>query len=157
MSATTAHRIESLTGLADLARTALPLGLGSISVNSDGVLGVSERPRESKLRFSVEGLLLHVLLLADDVGSGARCQVWAEVGHVPYTAQSSERRRGALAVLRGASDLSHARFVVESGQKILINRETHLPGPVVPEDLIMETVLLIQEVRPFLRLLLEFL
>lgn len=150
----TAVRLEAIQSLAEVAPTAMPLGAHSIFVGADGLLAISRPPRPSKLTFFLDELRFHVAVSPDaDMSS---CQIWAECGHVPYTVESPERRRGVLSVLRASQGLPRARFVVENGQKILLIADSRLPGPVTPELLIYEAVQLIQEARPYLRLLGEY-
>lgn len=153
MSVPAATRLDALRALAQVAEGALPLGLGAVTLNADGVPCIRP-PQPTKLTFMAEGLPFHAAVSPD--GDGAVCQIWAEVGHIPYTAQAPERRRQILAILRGIPPLPRARFVVE-GQKILLACESRYGGPVGAEDLMYEVVLLLQEARPFLEMLGEWL
>jgi hypothetical protein len=146
-------KLEAIQSLAEVARTALPLGVNAIFVDADGILAVSRPPRPSRLKFFVEELHFNVAVSPDAEASA--CQIWAEIGFVPYTVESPERRRQVLAILRAAHGLPHARFVVENGQKILLVADSRYSGPITAEQLIYETVLLIQEARPYLRLIAE--
>lgn len=156
MSVPLAARLEAIRSLAEVAQGALPLGLNAIFTTPDGVLGIARPPRPSRLRFAVAGLPFHVAVSPQDDDSSV-CQIWADVGHIPYTAQSPEKRRNLLALLRGMEDLKRARFVVQEGYKILLFSETRIEGHVTPEDLAYETVQLMQEAHPFLRLLSRYL
>ncbi len=153
MSVPSAARLDTLRALAQVAEGALPLGLNAVTITADGVPSIRP-PQPVKLNFFADGLPFHAAVSPD--GDGAVCQIWAEVGHIPYTAQGPERRRRLLAILRGMPKLERARFVVQD-QKILLAAETRHDGPVTAEDLIYETVLLVQEARPFLRMLGEWL
>ncbi|MEI8394656.1 MAG: hypothetical protein WCF85_07970 [Rhodospirillaceae bacterium] len=146
-------RLEAIQSLAEVARTALPLGMNSVFLGADGLLAISRPPRPSRLKFFVEELQFHVAVSPED--SDAICQIWAECGYVPYTVESAVRRRDVLAVLRAAQGLPRARFVLESGQKILLVADSRIAGAVTPEVLIYEAVELIREARPYLRLLAE--
>ena len=146
-----AVKLDAIQSLAEVARTALPLGLNAIFKDSDGLLAISRPPRPSRLRFFADEMSFNVAVSPER--EATVCQIWAEVAYIPYTVESADRRRNALAVLRGAEGLPRARFVVEDGQKILLVADIRLSGAVTPERLICEIVLLIQEARPFLRLL----
>ena len=146
-------KLEAIQSLAEVARTALPLGVNSIFVGTDGLLAISRPPRPSRLKFFAEELEFNVAVSPDS--GEAECQIWALCGYVPYTIESRERRRGVLVVLHASKGLPRARFVIENGQKILLVGNRRLPAPVTPEDLIYEAVQLIQEARPYLRLLAE--
>ncbi|MBI1206765.1 MAG: hypothetical protein GC191_05685 [Azospirillum sp.] len=121
----------------------------------DGVLGILRPPKPSKVHFAVGDLLFQVSVAAD--GDASVCQIWTAVGHVPYTAQSPERRNAVLAILRRTQRLPHARFVIDNGQRILVLSERRVEGPFGPIDLIYQAVVVVQEARPFLHLLAEYL
>lgn len=144
-----------MPSLAEVAQTALPFSPDSFFMTPEGVLGIAKPPRPARLHFMAEGLPFSIAVGFD--GETSRSQVWAEVGHIPYTAQSPERRRQLLAVLRGIEGLAHVTFVVQEGQKILLFSEKTFDGQPSPEDLIHQTVLAVQEARPFLRLLAPYL
>jgi hypothetical protein len=148
-------RLEALRSLAETAPSALPLGMNAVSISPEGVLTIAQPPQPSKLRFTADGLPFQASVTPN--GEEAVCQVWAEVGHIPYTAQSPERRRRMLAVVKGAEKLPTARFIIQGSHMILLFSERRLPGRVMPEDLIWQTVQLIQEARPFLRMIGEYL
>ena len=132
---------------------ALPIALNAVTVTPDGVLSVATPPQPSKLTFMADGLPFHAAVSPD--GTGAVCQIWAEVCHIPFTVQAPDQRRRLLAVLQGIPALERARFVVQESQTVLLVSETRMEGAVTAEALIHETVLLLQEARPFLRLLAE--
>lgn len=153
MTVPAAARLDALRVLAQVPEGALPLGLNAISMSADGLPSIHP-PRPTNLNFFADGLPFHAAVSPE--GDGSVCQIWAEVGHIPFTAQAPERRRLLLAALRAMPKLEGARFVVQD-QKILLASETRLPAKVTAEDLIYETVALIQEARPFLRILGEWL
>lgn len=151
--------LKTIQSLAEVPDGALPINPGSIEVTPEGVLGIAKPPRPCKLTFMADGLPFNVAVRheSDADGGGSICQIWADVGHVPYTAQAPERRRALLAVLRGIEGLPHVRFIVQGGQKIILFSEIRLEHHASPEDLFHQTILVLQEARPFLRLLGEYL
>ena len=151
--------LKTIQSLAEVPDGALPINPGSIEVTPEGVLGIDKPPRPCKLTFMADGLPFNVAVRHESAeeGGGSICQIWADVGHVPYTAQAPERRRALLAVLRGIEGLPHVRFIVQGGQKIILFSEIRLEHHASPEDLFHQTTLVLQEARPFLRLLGEYL
>ena len=151
--------LKTIQSLAEVPDGALPINPGSIEVTPEGVLGIARPPRPCKLTFMADGLPFNVAVRHESAeeGGGSICQIWADVGHVPYTAQAPERRRALLAVLRGIEGLPHVRFIVQGGQKIILFSEIRLEHHASPEDLFHQTILVLQEARPFLRLLGEYL
>lgn len=155
MSIPLAARLDALWSLAEVGEAAAPLGLNSIVMTGEGVLGISRPPQPSKLHFIADELPFNVAVTPD--GDEAVCQMWAEVGHIPFSAHDPIRRRRILDILRGIPPLPFARFVVERGQKILLFSETRVAGHVTPEDMAWQTVETLRDARPFLRLLGEWL
>ena len=150
-----AARLQAMPSLAEVAETALPFNPDSFVMTPEGVLGIAKPPRPARLHFMADDLPFNVAVSFD--GAVSVSQIWAEVGHIPYTAQSPERRRQLLGILRGIQDLKFARFLVQGGQRILLFSEARHDGQATPEDLIHQTVLALQEARPFLRMLAPYL
>ncbi len=146
-----AVKLEAIQSLAAVALSALPLGVNAIFKGADGLLAISKPPRPSRLKFFAEELSFSLAVSPE--GEDSVCQIWAEIGHVPYTVESVDRRNSVLAVLRATQGLTRARFVVENGQKILLIADSRIAGTVTPERLVYEVVQLLQEARPYLRLL----
>lgn len=152
---TLSTRLEAMSSLAEVDLDQLPLGVNSIELNPDGVPSISHPPRPSRLRFVVKGLPFYAAVSPS--GEESTCQVWAEVGHLPFTAQSPAKRAAILGVLQSTQNLPNAHFVVQGGQKIILFSEYKSEGRITPEDIVYQTVGLIQEARPFLRLMAEYL
>lgn len=164
MSAPTTARLDRLHALAHVAASGRPVAMNALYMTPEGVLAVASPPRPSKLNFVVDGLMFHASIApAQDDGTGAEPgsvgQIWAEVGVIPFTAQSPHTRRTLINLLRSIQSLglARARFVVEGQHKILLFCECHTERPMTADDLIYEIVLLVQEARPFLRLVAEHL
>lgn len=150
-----AARLQAMPSLAEVSQTALPFNPETFVMTPEGVLGIAKPPRPARLHFVAEGLPFNIAVSFD--GERSRSQLWAEVGHIPYTAQSPDRRRQLLSILRSIQGLKHVTFLVQEGQKILLFSESQVDGQATPEDLIHQTVLAVQEARPFLRLLAPYL
>lgn len=153
-----AARLDAIHALAEAARTAIPIGINSIVIDADGVPCISRAPQSASLRFVLDGLIFHVAISPDDPTAGScDCQIWSEAGIMPFTAQSPEKRQPLLAILRNSEGLPHVRFVLDATQRILLFSSCRLQVPVMPDDLIYHLVRMIQEARPYLRLLAQFL
>ncbi len=150
-----AARLQAMPSLAQVSQTALPFSPDTFVMTPEGVLGIAQPPRPARLHFMADGLPFSIAVSFD--GETSRSQVWAEIGHIPYTAQSPERRRQLLAILRGIQDRRGTRFLVQEGQKILLFSEAEFEGQATPEDLIHQTVVALQQARPFLHLLAPYL
>lgn len=143
--------LQTIQSLAEVPDGALPIATDAIVMTPEGVLGIARPPKPCKLTFFADGLPFNVAVRHE--GEGSVCQIFADLGHVPYTAQAPEKRRALLGVLQGIQGLKHVKFIVQGGQKILLFSEIHLEHHASPEDLFHQTLLVIQEARPFMRLL----
>ena len=152
---TVSTKLEAIRSLAEVDLDSLPLGIAAIETGSDGVPSISHPPKPSRLRFVVQGLPFYAAVVPDDGGSNS--QVWAEVGYLPFTVQSPAKRGAMLAILHSAQILPNALFVVQGGHKILLYSEVRTEKRITPEDIIHQTVVLLGEARPFLKLLGEYL
>lgn len=154
MTMSLASRLDAMHTLAEISQNGLSIGINSIFMTEDGVLGIANPPRSSLHRFTIDGMQFHVSLVPEDTGT--RCQITAEIGHVPYTAESTDRRNVVLTILRATQRLRHARFIVENGQKIHVMTNTYVSGHMTPDALMYETILFVHESRPYLRLLSQY-
>jgi len=125
--------------LAEVCQAALPLRLGTVHITQDGLLGIAATPAASNQRFVIDDLLFHVS--TDPVGNGSRFRIWAELGWVPYTAQSPQRRRDVLTILRATQHLERSCFVLDGGQKILVIGESHVEEHIDVTGVVFETLL----------------
>jgi hypothetical protein len=137
--------------LAEVAGAALPLRFGAVHVTADGLLRIHERPPPSHQRFVLDDIVYHVALRPE--GDGTRLSLWAEVGYVPYTAQSPDRRNAVLRVLQATKGLERACFALDRGHKIVALAELVTEEPPTVDAMVYETVRFLQEARPFIRLL----
>jgi hypothetical protein len=149
-------KLEAISSLANVNVDSLPLGVNAIDINADGVPSIAEPPRPSRLRYVVHGLPFYAAVSPTE-DDGATCQVWAEVGVLPYTVQSPAKRGAILAVLQSTRTLPTAKLLVQGGQKIILFSESRKSERFTPEDIIFQTVTVLQEARPFLAILAEYL
>lgn len=145
--------LRALAAVSDAADASLPVR-GRVRVEADGSLGVGAMPPRSVIRFSAEGLDFVMELTSGDDQVG--CRLAADIGFLPFTVQAPERRRAGLLILRSAQTLPRARFRLVHGQKVVLESNSTLKGRVTAAALFTEALRTIQEARPFLRLLGEF-
>lgn len=149
-----ASKLRTISSLAE-SRSALPLGLKSLEVTDEGVLSLPTELPPSQHQFVVDGVRFNVALAP--AGGRVDAQFWAEAGHVPYTAQNPKGRTDVLQILRAGRSLPGARFVVDRSNRVLVVAEAAIAGSVTPESLLVETVMVLHRIRPYLTLLGEYL
>ncbi|QJE72973.1 hypothetical protein HHL28_07625 [Aerophototrophica crusticola] len=151
-----AQALEMVAKLAREVEKGLPLGPGAVRVEEDGDVIVLRPAPPSRHHFYLDGLLFHVAITPKPDGT-TLFQIWAEVGYMPYTIESPEKRAKLQAILRSASWINGARFVVDEQQKILVLGQHEHPGSFTVNDLMWETVQFLQHARPYLRVLGQYL
>lgn len=144
--------------MAQLARAVqkgLPIGPGAVRMDSVGGFTVTTPTTASRHHFFLEGLMFHVSLTPE--GGDTLFQIWADVGYMPYTIQSPEKRTNLTRIIRAAGDLKNARFIVDDQQKIVVLGQARVAGHVTMQELMYETVQFLQEARPFLKVFGQYL
>ena len=80
-------------------------------------------------------------------------EIRASLGHLPYTAEDSERRLTALAIVRAASEGLGGRVYLDGNQRIILADSIHLDEPLSPRVLLTRTVSLLLDAKPYLELI----
>jgi len=146
---------QALHAVAKLAReveAGLPVGRGVVTVSDTGDVNVRRPADPSRHHFFLDGLLFRVSLTPRDDGT-TRFQIWAEVGYLPYSIESPEKRARLLTILRATQWLEDARFVLDESQKILVLGQRDIQGHATLSDLMYELVQFLQQARPYLRVM----
>lgn len=151
MTSASQPKSEPLLSLALHAAAPERFPLMSLIPGPDGELQAADGLRPTRYRFELEGVPFSVILTPKD--SGYRYEISALAGHVPYTCEGLQSRMGVLAVLRHCTNLRRAKFKVDPSQAIWILADGEIEDLPMAEAVMHETVLFVQEVRPFLRLL----
>lgn len=143
--------LQTVAKLARAAEKGLPIGPGAVRMDDDGDVTVTSPTTASRHHFFLDGLMFHVSLTPET--GDTLLQIWAEVGYMPYTIQSPEKRVRLSKVLRAADHLRNARFVVDNKQMIMVLGQARVTGHVTLPDLIYEILQFVQEARPYLKVL----
>jgi hypothetical protein len=147
----------SVTGLriTRLAETAFPLEVNSLFVSADGELNHID-PRERPFGFTFECLGLSFTASTRVRQGKLWLQLAAKVGPVPYTAESADRRRDAVAIMRSASTLPHGRVGVSQDRQIEISGEVRLSEPLTPVHVVSAAAEFVLEIKPYVTLIADF-
>jgi hypothetical protein len=144
--------------MAKLAREielGLPLGPGAVTLTADGGVEVLRPPPASRHHFFLDGLLFYVSITPNPTST--LLQVWAEIGYMPYSIESPEKRSKLTSVLRATKDLTMVRFVVDDQQKIMMLAQQDVSGTLTLQGLMYELTQFLQEARPFLKVFGQYL
>lgn len=146
-----------MTGLriTRLAETAFPLEVNSLFVGTDGDLNHID-PRERPFGFTFECLGLSFTASTRVREGKLWLQLAAKVGPVPYTAESAERRRDVVAIIRSSSTLPHGRVGISRDRQIELSGELRLSEPLTPVHVVSAAAELVLEIKPYVTLITDF-
>lgn len=147
--------LQTVAKLARAAEKGLPIGPGAVSMDDAGEFSVNSPTEASRHHFFLDGLMFHVSLTPD--GDDTLFQIWADVGYLPYSIESPEKRVKLSRILRAAANLENARFTVDEKQKIIVLGQVTVPGHLTLPDLMYEVLTFLQEARPYLKVLGQYL
>lgn len=88
---------------------------------------------------------------------GAVLNLSAQVGYLPYTAETKEGRAALTQILQSAQRLRHARFKLDKHGHITLQSATELRREADDTDAIMALLAIYQEAGPLLQLIAKFL
>ncbi len=144
--------ITAIAQIADiLGQTPLAGGLTQAVVNNDGLITIRNHPDESKIRFQVNGHSYHALI--SRTANGTHYRFWAELGFIPYSAHSAEKRNHVLSVLRATQSLERVRFMVDGQQRVFLDANCLSTHPPSRDEMLYQIIQFIQVARPYLQLM----
>lgn len=141
--------------ITQLAETAFPLEVNSLFIDAEGELNRID-PRERPFGFRFEYLGLRFAASTRVRKGKLWLQLTAKVGPIPYTAESQDRRRDALAIMRASLALPHGRLGVSRDRQIEVAGEFPLSEPLTPVSVVSAAAELVLEIKPYLALLTDF-
>lgn len=127
----------------------------SLVGDKDKFLREIKPPTASKLTFQIDGILFKANHAPD--GKVSHLTIWAELGYLPYSVNSSAKRKQLIAILEGTHILPHIKFGVDSRMRILVTGEYKITKPPSPDYLFIPLIRFLEESLPFIRLIGEYL
>ena len=124
---------------------------GALGLNRAGELAGKSDSGEINFTFEYLGFLFAVRAAAAEQRTNIRFH--ANLGHMPYTGESAERRRRAMKILPIAAAALGGRVQMTPEQRILLTEEIWLDEPLTPTALISCTAKLLLLAKPYLELL----
>lgn len=107
-----------------------------------------------RYRFALDGNHYSVALTPNSERFHLR--ITARIGVRPYSAENPGARRAVAEILDHAAALKRASFVSDRHQGLWAVVDRDADGPVTPEAIVHETLLFLQEARPYIRLLADY-
>jgi hypothetical protein len=106
-------------------------------------------------RFSLEGLNFDISRVAQ--GDSHRFLVKATIGYMPFSIESDERREAIKTIIIASRALPNVRFGVDASSQISAGALFDVPHIVSPDFIFYPLTLFMQEARPFINLIGEYL
>lgn len=134
-----------------VADAVLPLEVGTVAMGDDGHISHSSADRALHFRFTACGIDFE----GEIADQNAPLRIRANLGKLPYTAESPDGRRLARSVLAATDRLRHGHILLSDGQDMILQGELALPSPRTPVSVIATASALVLEFRPYISLLAE--
>ena len=127
--------------------------LAAQSVVVDGAAHLRGLANRGSLDFTFEFLGFVFAVHAETGEHHGRLRIFANLGHLPYTAEDPSRRADVSAIVTSAASVLNGRLRIAPDQRILLSDERHLDDPLTPASLLANTTGMLIEARPYLDLL----
>jgi hypothetical protein len=108
-----------------------------------------------KFHFTFDGLAFNVHRA--EQGNGRRFLMSATIGYMPFTIESTERRKAIQTIILSSRRLPTVRFGVSVSGKISAAAMLEVPHMSAPDSLFYPLTLFMQEARPFIQLIGQYL
>jgi hypothetical protein len=139
----------SRSAVKEMANTSLPLEVGSVMLGEDGHIRPACGDRPLHFRFTACGVDFE----ADLASKTAPLRLRANLGKLPYSAESPDARRLARTVIASTDRLRRGHILLTPEQDIVLEGELNPPSPRTPVAVIATAVSLILDFKPYLDLL----
>lgn len=139
------------SALRQVAETALPLEVGSVTLAGDGHIARGGEDRPLYFRFAACGIEFEARL----ANRRAPLRLRANLGKLPYSAESPDGRRLARIVMAATDRLPCGQILLSPEQDMLLEGELQPPSPRTPANVIATAVALVLDFKPYLDLLAE--
>lgn len=132
-----------------VADTAVPLEVGAIALGPDGHIQHNDEDRPLHFSFTACGIRFE----ADLQGRCAPLRIKANLGKLPYSAESPEGRRLARSVLAATDRLHRGQILLSDKQDMVLHGELTPPSPRTPVSVIATAAALIVDFKPYVDML----
>lgn len=147
-SATESNDKSAVKSVAD---TMLPLEVGAVAIGEDGHISHSTADRVLHFRFRACGIDFE----GEIAGADAPLKISANLGKLPFTAESPDGRRLARSVLAATDRLCNGQILLSDEQDMVLRGELAPPSPRTPVNVIATAVALVLDFKPYIGLLSE--
>ncbi len=121
----------------------------------DSLIRKVQVPRISSLNFEVDGIPMSASNQTES-GTG-KLVLWATLGYLPYSITSQERRAAIVRILESSHVLPNVKVGITPSMKIIVTASYDIEIPPTPNYIFEPVIAFIQEARPFIRLIADYL
>jgi hypothetical protein len=132
-----------------VASTSLPLEVGSVVLGDDGHIRHADEDRPLFFRFTACGIEFE----GDLASRTAPLRLRANLGKLPFSAESPDGRQLARTVMAATDRLRRGHILLSAEQDMVLEGELNPPSPRTPVAVIATAVALILDFKPYLDLL----
>ncbi|MDJ0944174.1 MAG: hypothetical protein QNJ30_11945 [Kiloniellales bacterium] len=137
-----------------LAKRNLPLEFGAVELDDAGRVTRRDPGKPLHVRFHYLGVPFDIEIS----GAGSdRISLAADLGELPYTAESPLGRHYAQQLVRAAGVLPHGRILIDDRQHLRLEAACPRPSPSTISQVLAAIAAMLLEALPYLRFLTEVL
>jgi hypothetical protein len=129
-----------------------PLSLGQVTMNAEGVLEMRQAPPLQQAQFRWHDVPVSVRLHKPEGSDDTICDIVADLGPVPFSAQNPELRALLLAVMRGFRPPIDSRVLLGPRQHLWMTQQTHIHLPLNPASVLAEVAVFLKRMGPVIAL-----
>ncbi|HIC81465.1 MAG TPA: hypothetical protein EYH07_09290 [Kiloniellaceae bacterium] len=148
-SESTTSKDDGKSAVKSVADAGLPLEVGSIALGEDGHISRCDADRPLHFTFTACGIRFE----AELADRSAPLRLKANLGKLPYTAESPEGRRLARSVIAATDRLGCGQIMLSDQQDMILTAELASPAPRTPVNVIATATCIIAACKPYLDLL----
>lgn len=112
-------------------------------------------PSVANVSFELNGIPFHARHEPQDDKS--HLLIWGLLGYLPYSVVSHAKREALISIVEGAQTLPHIKFGIAPHMRIVVTAEYRISRPPSPDYLFAPLCHMMQEAKPFIGLIAEFL
>ncbi len=123
----------------------------SLINNPDSIMQEVKVPEENSIAFELDGIPFNAHRFCSQ--NTQKLVLWATLGILPYTANSAEKRKNLITILEGTKALPNVLFGIDREMQIIVRSAYIITNPPPTDYIFVPLVQLMQEARPFIRLI----
>lgn len=129
-----------------------------LSLVNDGALLTEHMamPTKGKVTFEVDGVQFFATH-APKNDTETKLIIWGNLGYLPYSLSNHEHRQNLITIMNQSCRLDIAKMGIDNEMKIVIMGRFILSNPLEPDYLFVPMVQFMQEARPYIKLVGEYL